>query len=200
MSVERRLREGLERSASAVQPDVGRRLPEAIIRGRRRRRARRASLIVGAVAALAVIGVAVPQVSSYVHRVQQPAVSHRPTLPPEPDAAIAGSYTMVLPASSRVIRANGMAGTWTLRRSGLDCVPGPGWPVHHQRVRERSSLRQRRGGVSLAAGEPDVGVHAGQRDMRAAPGSVQRAAVARHQMMARNLSASPGLCIGRSPR
>jgi len=115
MSVERRLREGLERSASAVQPDVGRRLPEAIIRGRRRRRARRASLIVGAVAALAVIGVAVPQVSSYVHRVQQPAVSHRPTLPPEPDAAIAGSYTMVLPASSRVIRANGMAGTWTLR-------------------------------------------------------------------------------------
>ena len=32
MSVERRLREGLERSASAVQPDVGRRLPEAIAR------------------------------------------------------------------------------------------------------------------------------------------------------------------------
>ena len=56
MSVERRLREGLERSASAVQPDVGLRLPEAIARGRRRWRARRASLIVGTVAALAAIG------------------------------------------------------------------------------------------------------------------------------------------------
>ena len=63
MSVERRLREGLERSASAVQPDVGRRLPEAIARGRRRRRARRASLIAGTVAALAVVGVAIPQVT-----------------------------------------------------------------------------------------------------------------------------------------
>ena len=58
MSVERRLREGLERSAAAVQPDVGRRLPEAIAPGRRRRRARRASLIVGTVAALAAVGLA----------------------------------------------------------------------------------------------------------------------------------------------
>jgi len=115
MSVERRLREGLERSASAVQPDAGRRLPEAITRGRRRRRARRASWIVGAVAALAVIGVATPQVTSYIQRVQHPAASQGPTLPLGPDAVIAGSYTTALPATSQVIRANGMAGAWTLR-------------------------------------------------------------------------------------
>ena len=72
MSVERRLREGLERSAAAVQPDVGRRLPEAITRGRRRRRARRASLIVGTVAALAVVGVALPQVTGFVQRSPAP--------------------------------------------------------------------------------------------------------------------------------
>jgi hypothetical protein len=115
MSVERRLREGLERSASAVQPDVGRRLPEAIARGRRRRRARRASLIAGTVAALAVVGVAVPQVTGLVQRIQHPAVRQGQTFTPGPDAVIAGSYTSTLGASSRVIRANGMAGTWTLR-------------------------------------------------------------------------------------
>jgi hypothetical protein len=115
MSVERRLREGLERSASAVQPDVARRLPEAITRGRRRRRARRASVIVGTVAALAAIGFAVPQVTSHVQRIQHPAVSPGPTLKPGPDAVIAGSYTSELRATSQVIRNNGMAGTWTLR-------------------------------------------------------------------------------------
>jgi hypothetical protein len=115
MSVERRLREGLERSASAVQPDVGRRLPEAITRGRRRRRARRASLIVGTVAALAVIGVAIPQVTSFVQHIRHPAVSQGPTLPPGPDAVIAGSYATALPATSRVIHANGMSGVWTLQ-------------------------------------------------------------------------------------
>jgi hypothetical protein len=115
MSVERRLREGLDRSASAVQPDVGRLLPEAIARGRRRRRARRASLVVGTVAALAVVGLAVPQFTGFVQRVQQPAVSQGPTLPPGPDGVIAGGYTTTLGATSRVIQDNGMAGTWTLR-------------------------------------------------------------------------------------
>jgi hypothetical protein len=115
MSVERRLREGLERSASAVQPDVGRRLPEAIARGRRRRRARRASLIVGTVAVLAAVGFAIPQVTGYVQRSQHPAVSQGPTLTPGPDAVIAGSYTSTLGATSQVIRDNGMAGTWMLR-------------------------------------------------------------------------------------
>lgn len=114
MSVERRLREGLERSASAVQPDIGR-LDEAIVRGRRRRRARRASLIVGTVAALAAIGVAVPQVASRVQRVQPPAVNPGPTLTAGPDAVISGSYTSKLGATSPAIRANKMAGTWTLR-------------------------------------------------------------------------------------
>ena len=115
MSVERRLREGLEQSAAAVQPDVGRRLPEAIARGRRRRRARRASLIAGTVAVLAVVGIAVPHVTGLVQRIQHPAVSQGPTLRPGPDAVIAGTYTSRLRATSRVIRDNGMAGTWTLR-------------------------------------------------------------------------------------
>jgi hypothetical protein len=113
MSVERRLREGLERSASAVQPDTGRRLPEAIAHGRRRRRARRASAILGAVATLAAIGFAVPQVAGFVQR-QQPAVSQGPTPPAGPDATIAGTYTSMLRATSRVIRDNAIAGTWTL--------------------------------------------------------------------------------------
>lgn len=115
MSIERRLREGLERSASAVQPDMGRRLPEAIARGRRRRRARRGSLVVGTVAALAAIGFAVPHLTTFAERSPHPAVSRGPTLTPGPYAAIAGTYTSTLRATSPVIRDNGMAGTWTLR-------------------------------------------------------------------------------------
>jgi hypothetical protein len=115
MSVERRLREGLERSAAVVPPDVGRRLPEAIARGRRRRRARRASLIVGTLAALAAVGFATPQVTGFVERIQHPAVNQGPPVAPGPDAVIAGNYTSTLGATSRVIRDNGMAGTWTLR-------------------------------------------------------------------------------------
>jgi hypothetical protein len=117
MSIERRLREGLERSASVVQPDMGRRLPEAIARGRRRRRARRASSILATVAVLAGIGLAAPHVATFVQRTPHPAVSRGPTLTPGPDAAIAGTYTSKLRATSRVIRDNGMAGTWTLRLS-----------------------------------------------------------------------------------
>ena len=114
MSVERRLREGLERSASAVQPDV-----EAAARGhhpgRRRRRARRASLIVGTVAVLAAVGVALPQVTGIVQRIQHPVVSQGPTLTPGPDAVITGSYTSTLGATSQVIRTTG----WLARgRSG----------------------------------------------------------------------------------
>jgi len=115
MSVERRLREGLEQSASAVQPDMGRRLPEAVVRGRRRRRARRASSILATIAVLAGIGLAIPHVTNLVQRSRHPAVSQGPTLTPGPDAVIAGTYTSRLRATSRVIRDNGMAGTWTLR-------------------------------------------------------------------------------------
>jgi len=117
MSIERRLREGLERSASAVQPDMGRRLPEAIARGRRRRRARRASSILATVAVLAGIGLAIPHVTTFGQRIPHPAASRGPTLTPGPDAVIAGTYTSKLRATSRVIRDNGMAGTWTLRLS-----------------------------------------------------------------------------------
>src|SRR5450755_526664 len=117
MSIERRLREGLERSASAVQPDMGRRLPEAIARGRRRRRARRASSILATVALLAGIGLAIPHVTTFGQRIPHPAVNRGPTLTPGPDAVIAGTYTSKLRATSRVIRDNGMAGTWTLRLS-----------------------------------------------------------------------------------
>jgi hypothetical protein len=128
MSVERRLREGLERSASAIEPDVGRRLPEAIARGRRRRRARRASSILATVAVLVGIGFALPHVTPLVHGTQHPAVSQGPTLSPAPDAAIAGTYTSRLRATSRLIQDNGMAGSWTLRlgASGMITLSAPG--------------------------------------------------------------------------
>jgi hypothetical protein len=127
MSVERRLREGLERSASGVLPDVGRRLPEAIARGRRRRRARRASSILATVAVLVGIGFAVPHVTTFVQRIRHPAVSQGPTLTPGPDAAIAGTYTSKLRATSQTIQDNGMAGSWTLRLgvSGVITLSAP---------------------------------------------------------------------------
>jgi hypothetical protein len=116
MSVERRLREGLERSAAVVPPDA-RRLPEAIARGRRRRRARRVGSIVAIAAAVAGIAIAAPHVGTLFHRIQPATVPTGPTLTPGPYAAIAGTYTSTLRGTSPVIRANGMAGPWTLRLS-----------------------------------------------------------------------------------
>ena len=168
MSVERRLREGLERSASVVQPDVGRRLPEAIARGRRRRRARRASLIVGTVAVLAAVGVAVPQVTGYVQRFQHPAVSQGPTLTPGPDAVITGSYTSTLGATSQVIRDNGMAGTWTLRlkANGVLTLSAPR-PFHGDLVSIAFRVEGHRFTTNAFVNDPrcsnDVGVYRWQR-------------------------------------
>jgi hypothetical protein len=84
-------------------------------------------LIAGTVAALAAVGLAVPQVTGFVQRIQHPAVSQGPALSPGPDAVIAGSYASTLGATSQVIRDNGMAGTWTLRlkANGVMLVSAP---------------------------------------------------------------------------
>ena len=112
MSIDPRLREGLQRSAAVVDPDLLETLPDALDRGRRRRRLLRASRAIVAIACLAVVAAALPQLLR-ADRSEQPAVTPTPPVPPE-YAAIAGTYTATIEPDSNLLRTNGMVGTWSL--------------------------------------------------------------------------------------
>jgi hypothetical protein len=113
MSVERRLRDGLERSAATVDPDVRRRLPEAVSRGKRQRRIRGTVLVLSTILVVAGIGGAAFQLGRFAGH--PPSSSPGATQMPAPYGAIAGTYTATFAAASSVVRHNGMAGNWTLR-------------------------------------------------------------------------------------
>lgn len=113
MSVERRLREGLERSAATVEPDVSLRLPEAVSRGKRRQRVRRTVVVLSTVLVVAGIGGAAVQLGRFAEHSQSASVGATGT--PAPYGAIAGTYTARITPASSVVRHNGMAGDWTLR-------------------------------------------------------------------------------------
>jgi hypothetical protein len=113
MSVERRLRDGLQRSAATVNPDVRLLLPDAIVRGKRRQRARRTVLAVTTVLVVAGIGGAAFQLGRFA--ADSPTAAPGAHLTPGPYRAIAGTYTTTLAPASSVVRNNGLAGNWTLR-------------------------------------------------------------------------------------
>lgn len=117
MSLDRRLRDGFERSALVVDPDLRERLSDAGARYRRRRRVRRIGAASGIAAAIALTVLVGPRVLDGLRSLS----GGTPARPPEPSPtaapfnAIAGTFTLTLPESPGVVRENGMAGSWTLR-------------------------------------------------------------------------------------
>lgn len=116
MPVERRLREGTQRNASVIDGDVDRVLGTVIRRGRRRAILRRSISV--AVAIPVVVGGLVlgQQVLGSPGNVR-PATGSASTPAPTPTpaaSAIGGTFTRTLRADRAVVRANGIAGTWTL--------------------------------------------------------------------------------------
>jgi hypothetical protein len=112
MSVERRLRDGLQRSAATVNPDARLRLPEAIVRGQRRQRVRQMVLALTTVLVVAGIGGAAVELARSAEH--PPSASPGANVTSAPYAAIAGTYTSTLASASKVVENNAMAGTWTL--------------------------------------------------------------------------------------
>jgi hypothetical protein len=115
MFIDTRLRQGLERSASVATADLVDDLPNAIARGRRRKRvvvAVRATSIATVFAIVAVVG---PRLVSFIRTEQPAAPTPTPSVGATDFSAIAGSYRVELSNADATVAANHMAGTWTIR-------------------------------------------------------------------------------------
>jgi hypothetical protein len=114
MSIETRLRRGLERSANGATDDLVDNLPDALVRGRRRRRVIVSAKATAIVAGLAVVALGGPRLIDAV-RTGQPAATPSPTVTATDFSAIAGTYTFELSDADGTVAANHMAGTWTIQ-------------------------------------------------------------------------------------
>ena len=119
MSVDRRLRERLEREADGIAPDVEQPLVRVLAGARRRRR--RYQVASGALAVVAIVAVvfvaprAIDAIrSSSLFRPAAPKL-----LSPGPDTKeifrlLSGTYTVGLQAAENSVRSNDLTGTWTI--------------------------------------------------------------------------------------
>src|SRR5438034_228601 len=117
MSLDQRLRDGLQHSSSIVEPDVRRNLTTVRRKTRRVVLRQRAELVLLSVALVVGAVFAGPVIVNFVENVHLPRpAAPSPTLPSAPvPSAIVGTYTATLPSSSAVIRQNQMAGVWIMR-------------------------------------------------------------------------------------
>jgi len=115
MSIDNRLRQGFERSASSATADLVDDLPNALARGRRRKRvlvALRATVVLTVVAIVVVAG---PRLVSSL-RTEQPGVPNpTPSIGTSDFSAIAGTYAVELTNADATVAANRMAGVWTIQ-------------------------------------------------------------------------------------
>jgi hypothetical protein len=132
MSIDRRLRQGLERSATVVDPDLRATLPDALNRGRRSKRwlnAARATTFIVSVTLVAVVG---SQLLGGI-RGERPATrTPTPSVSPQYEA-IAGTYTATIEPHTG-LPAGGMVGSWSLELSSdgvlaMAAPPGSTFPI-----------------------------------------------------------------------
>jgi hypothetical protein len=116
MPIERRIREGAERNAGVLDPDVNAFL-DSVVRKTRRRHVIHRSLT--AAASVAVVVVAVILGPSVLDRIGDsggtvPGSNPTPSVGPS-GAFLTGTFTRSIPEGTAVVRANGIAGTWTIK-------------------------------------------------------------------------------------
>ena len=130
MSLDRRLREGVDRLTSDIEPDVERHLRTSRTRARRRIVVRRVGAVAAAVACVALVVIAGPRLLDADETAPRPA--DRPSPSAITTASIAGSYTVTVHPIPAVVDGVALAGEWTfeLRSDGsMSITPPPGLPV-----------------------------------------------------------------------
>jgi len=111
MSLDRRLREGLDRSSSAIEERSFDRVLEGVVaRGRGRRRVRRVAAGTLALAALIAAVVIAPKALDAIRSLGET----KPASPQQLLRQIAGTYTIEVDRSDSAVEAFDMAGTWTI--------------------------------------------------------------------------------------
>jgi hypothetical protein len=119
MPVERRIREGAERNAGVLHPDVDRFLDSVVQRTRRRHVVRRSLTAAASVAAMVAAVMLGPSVLEGIRGSggtvpgSDITTSVAPSLPPILPF-LTGTFTRSIPEGTAVVRANGIAGTWTI--------------------------------------------------------------------------------------
>jgi hypothetical protein len=116
MSLDRRLREGIDRLTSEIDPDVERNLQSSRRVARRRVRLRRAATGVGVAASIALVVLVGPRVLDAVRTTRVPADRPTPSTVVGPQT-IAGTYTVTVDPGRAVVDENALAGTWTFELS-----------------------------------------------------------------------------------
>ena len=125
MPIERRIREGAERNAGVLDPDVNRFLDSVVLKTRRRQVIHRSLTAVASVAAVVVAIVIGPSVLDGIGGSggnvpgSNPTPSGTPSVPPGGVAFFTGTYIRSIPDGTAVVRSNGIAGTWTIE-AGAD--------------------------------------------------------------------------------
>jgi len=123
MPIERRIREGAERNAGVLDPDVDRFLESVVTTTRRRQVVRRSLSAFASVAALVVVVAVGPSVLDGIEGSGPPvpgsdgtpSLTAGPTPSVTPQTPlITGAFTRTIPEGTAVVRANGLAGTWTI--------------------------------------------------------------------------------------
>jgi hypothetical protein len=129
VSIDRRLREGFERSAPAIGPKDRAALERVTVRARRHVMVRRVTSTV--LVALVVGGAAFggPRVMDALREERRlaPVQEPTPSIPAPGDAAIAGTFIRTLGNDDAAVRTNQMVGNWTVtfRPDGILEVSSP---------------------------------------------------------------------------
>jgi hypothetical protein len=113
MSIDRRLRRGLERSSTVVDPDLRATLPAALDRGRRRKRRLLTARATAFIVSLLLVAVVGSQLLDGI-RGERPATKTSTPPPPAAYAAIAGIYTARIEPHSPGLPTESMVGNWSL--------------------------------------------------------------------------------------
>jgi hypothetical protein len=116
MPIERRIREGAERNAGALDPDVDRFLDSVVHKTRRRQAIHRSFSAVAAVAAVVVAVAVGPNMLDGIRGMGAtvPGSNRTPSVTPVVPL-LTGTFTRSITEGTAVVRANGIAGTWTIR-------------------------------------------------------------------------------------
>jgi hypothetical protein len=119
MPIERRIREGAERNAGVLDPDVDGFLDSVVRRTRRRQVVRRSLTVVASIAAVVLAVVVGPSVLDDIRDSGGTVPGGDTTTSVAPSVVpavplLTGTFTRTIPEGTAVVRANGLAGTWTI--------------------------------------------------------------------------------------